>query len=428
MITLADAQRVAAEYARRESLRTGQPTLPRVSEFADGFAVWLAPTQQDPPPLGGGYTVIDRASGALSVWPPMPVDEVAAGYAQRLAQAPAPIRTVDPAATLARIGTRHPAPATSVFLTLSDGRVREASGAKGDLTLRHHPLVRQWLAGLPTGHAVRGSDRHAELIVLSDVLHAQDLARVTAGQPLIDLAGARRIFSAGGRHAEVLLVRDQGHPQHGSRIRPCDTCLAAWVHFGLLDPTVLEIFCLPTEPLGGDGPAPEPDAFPADVARVLLAGGWGAAQQLPDGTDFDGLTWAHIAVQDRCAVPGTRHTLEGFLAALDAVARFPLVIAGRRGPGASTWVRPFELVCGDVVDHHADTLGDLAAVLGVALFPIGQEEGGDSLLAVDERGWLFVLDQAGEWFYGADLVTGLTALVQGWQPLRVGDAGQLREA
>jgi hypothetical protein len=424
MITIADAQRVAAEFATRESIRTGQQMRPQVSEFADGFAVWLAPADHDQAQLGGAYTVIDRATGALSVWPPLPVDEIAASYAQRRSSAPTPPRTVDPAASLARIGARHPAPATSVFLTLSDGKVREASSAKGDLALRHHRLVDAWRGAMPTGHAMRGAERHAELIVLSDVLHAADAARADAGEPAIDLAGARAIFTAAGRLAEVRLIRDQGHPQHGARIRPCDTCLAAWVHFGLLDPIVLAMFCEPELPTSAAA-GPEPGAFPDDVAQALVAGGWGAQRLLPDGSPFAPDTWARYAVEDRCAVPGARHALTEFAAAFDAIARFPLVLVNRRGPGAGVWIRPFELVANEVVDHNADTLGDLGQVLGVRLFPIGQEEGGDGLLAVDERGWLFVLDQGGEWYYGPDLVTGLTALVQGWQPLRVGDDGTL---
>ncbi len=66
----------------------------------------------------------------------------------------------------------------------------------------------------------------------------------------------------------------------------------------------------------------------------------------------------------------------------------------------------------------ADTLADFGAVLGVRLFPLGTERG-DSIIAVDERGRIFALDQAGEWFLGLDIDAALTTLLLG----RVRDDG-----
>ena len=72
--------------------------------------------------------------------------------------------------------------------------------------------------------------------------------------------------------------------------------------------------------------------------------------------------------------------------------------------------------------HTADTLADFGAALGVRLFPIGSERQ-DSILAVDEQGRIFALDQAGEWFLGDDIDAALTTLLLGRSPARVRDDG-----
>ncbi|MEV0157060.1 SUKH-3 domain-containing protein [Micromonospora sp. NPDC050686] len=72
--------------------------------------------------------------------------------------------------------------------------------------------------------------------------------------------------------------------------------------------------------------------------------------------------------------------------------------------------------------HTAETLADFGRALGVRLFPVGRERH-DSILAVDEHGRIFALDQAGEWFVGADVDTALTNLLLGHAPARVRDDG-----
>lgn len=75
-----------------------------------------------------------------------------------------------------------------------------------------------------------------------------------------------------------------------------------------------------------------------------------------------------------------------------------------------------------MVARSADSLARLGAVLGARLFPIGTESG-DSILAVDELGRIFALDQAGDWFLGADIDTALTNLLLGREPARVRENG-----
>jgi hypothetical protein len=60
--------------------------------------------------------------------------------------------------------------------------------------------------------------------------------------------------------------------------------------------------------------------------------------------------------------------------------------------------------------------------LGAPLFPLGTERG-DSIIAVDEHGRIFALDQAGEWFLGPDIDAALTTLLLGRAPARVRDDG-----
>jgi hypothetical protein len=51
-------------------------------------------------------------------------------------------------------------------------------------------------------------------------------------------------------------------------------------------------------------------------------------------------------------------------------------------------------------------------------------EGGDAVVAIDERGRVFVLDQAGEWFVGPTFDEALVGLLTGDGPAeRVRDDG-----
>ena len=82
--------------------------------------------------------------------------------------------------------------------------------------------------------------------------------------------------------------------------------------------------------------------------------------------------------------------------------------------GEQVWISRFD-IRPHTIAHTADTLADFGAVLGVRLFPIGTEQQ-DSILAVDERGRVFALDQAGEWFLGDDIDAALTTLLLGLRP------------
>ncbi|WDZ88069.1 SUKH-3 domain-containing protein [Micromonospora cathayae] len=155
-------------------------------------------------------------------------------------------------------------------------------------------------------------------------------------------------------------------------------------------------------------PVPHPNRFPQEVAHSLAAAGW----QPHFGDDL----LAEVAIDETCAaVGGERHSR--IAAALGALTAFPSLASGRRGPGEQVWISRFQ-VDPLLVAHTAASLADFGAVPGVRLFPIGTERQ-DSILAVDEQGRVFALDQAGERFLGPDIDTALTTLLLGRAPARV---------
>jgi hypothetical protein len=404
MISRHEAEQIAAEWARRETRRLGYQCTPTVDEFDIGYVVRSKPTAYLPAvPGDGGTRVIDKETGEVSSWPTLPSTVVQELYREDRATRPATTHTVDPAAELREVAEGRAIPGAAAHVTV-DGRQYIARGARGAVQPRHHPLVRAYLDDLPPGHLVRGGDRHAELIVLSDVLHAQDRARADAGEPPLTQRAARDLL--GRAHLEVFRAREPDDPAGGAADRPCDSCLNALVRLGALPWSMLAH----TEEWRSDEqPVPDPGRFPAEVAFALVDGGW------EPGFGDEWLATDMIA--DVCAVPGRRHPHVAFPAAQQALAAFPGLASGRRGPGEQVWISRFQ-INPLAVAHSADTLAEFGELIGVRLFPIGTE-GGDSILAVDEAGRIFALDQAGDWFIGPDIDAALTTLLLGRAPTRV---------
>ncbi|MEV7229451.1 SUKH-3 domain-containing protein [Polymorphospora sp. NPDC051019] len=408
MISRPEAERIAAEWARRETLRLGYECTPMLSEFDVGYVVWSKlPPDVVSVPGSGATTVIDKETGEVSSWPALPPTVVQDMYRRGRAARLGGLRTVDPTLELRRNTGRAVTPGAAAHLTVQyDQHI--AHGAKGEVELRHHPLVRDYLDDLPPGHLVRGGERHAELIVVSDVLHEYDRRQAAAGQPPLTEETARELL--GSSYLELFRIREPGDPAGGPAERPCDSCVKALVYFGVLPWSHLA-FAQEWHP--APQPVPVPGRFPAEVAHALVEAGW------RPGTGDDVL--ADAAIARVAAVPGREFRHEAFPAAKVALTAFPGLVSGRRGPGEQVWVRRFEINPGSVA-HTADTLGDLARLIGCRLFPIGSE-GGDSILAVDERGRVFALDQGGEWFVGFDIDTALTNLLLGRAPARLHDDG-----
>jgi hypothetical protein len=412
VITLPEAEEIAAGWARRESERRGYDCTAMVAEFDLGFLVWTRPPSTVRPiPGGDARTVIDRETGLLSTWPSIPADVVARMYREHRPGLAGQRRTLDPEVELRRNARRRPSPTSAAHLTV-DGRLFIARGAKGDQAIDHHPLVARYLSSVDRGTLVRGAERHAELIALSDLLHEADRTRTAAGAPGVTLDEVRAWLRTA--RFESFFVRESGDPLAGRPSRPCESCLAALVHFALLPWSDLG-YAAEWRTLSDR--IPQPGRFPDEVAGVLAFGGWMA---LPDEAAE---LLADTAIDQVMRVPGRNGRHRPFPAARALLREFPTLSVPRRGPGVRRAVRPVTL---DpmLAAHTADLLAELAGVLGAGLFPIGVEAGGDAQLVVDEQGRIFALDQGGEWFVGASIDEALTSLLTGDGPAeRVRDDG-----
>ncbi|MFY1700544.1 SUKH-3 domain-containing protein [Micromonospora sp. WMMA1923] len=408
MIDRRQAEQLAEAWARRDSQRLGYECTPLVSEFDLGYVILTTvSTEASTVPGDLPTIVLDKESGKVSTWPRVPTHVVEDMYRRSRPAGPTPPTTVDPASQLLREVRRLPTPGGAAHLTL-DGHLHTAGGAKGDVALHHHPLVQAYLAELPTGHLVRGGDRHAELIVVSDVLHQYDHERTTNGQPPLTFDAVRALFEAA--RFETYRIREPHDPAGGPAERPCDSCVNFLVHFNLLPWSDLAF----TREWHPDPQSViHPERFSPAVGDALMDAGW------EDGPFNEALASGAIAETEEIVGQTHRHRISP--AAERTLTAFPAVTTRRRGPGRDVWISRFTTnpLRGA---HSADTLADFAAVLGARLFPIGSEQQ-HSILAVDEHGRIFALDQGGEWFLGQDIDSALNTLLLGHAPTRVRDDG-----
>jgi hypothetical protein len=393
MITRQDVEAIVAGWARTESERHGCEVAPMVAEFDLGFVVWTTE---------GVRTVIDRETGALSTWPGLPAESVAQMYRERRPELAAQRHVVDPMVEL----RRRSVPTSATHLTV-DGRLFIGRGAKGDQEIDHHPLVREFLATVEPGGLVRGAHRHGEIIALSDALYEADRVRAASGVEPIEIEDARAWLLTAT--CETFFVREAGDPLAGLRSRPCETCIRTLVNFALLPWSDLALIKeWSPEPAGE---VAQPGRFPAEVAGVLADGGW-----MPLPADV-AEALADAMIEETVEVIGRRFEHAPLPAARRLLADFPGVMCGRRGPGVQRAIRLLRLDP-TAAAHTADMLGELGPVIGGRLFPIGVEAEGDTILAVDEQGRIFALDQAGEWFLGESIDEAITSLLTGDGPAR----------
>ncbi|WP_422738415.1 SUKH-3 domain-containing protein [Micromonospora sp. WMMD729] len=408
MIDRQQAEQLASAWARRDSQRLGHECTPVVDEFDLGFVVTsIVSSGARAIPGDLPTTVIDKRTGTVTTWPRVPAAVVADLYRRSQPSGPTAPRTVDASSLLIREIHRGPTPNTVAHLTL-DGRIWTAQGTRGPATLNHHPLVRAYLDERPPGELVRGVECHAELIVVSDVLHEYDHRRAAEGIEPMGRAEAAALLDAA--RFEIFRIREPGDPAGGAAELPCDSCIAFLVRANVLPEAArayTETWLAPT------APDPDPGRFPPAVANALVAAGW--------RPHIGDQIMAAAGVRDVTAVPGRTHRHEVFPAAVEALTAFPSLVGARRGPGEQVWISRFD-IRPHLIAHTADTLADLGAVLGVRLFPIGTEQQ-DSILAVDERGRVFALDQAGDWFLGDSIDAALTTLLLGRAPARLRDDG-----
>jgi hypothetical protein len=414
MITRTEAERIAVGWARRQSIRRGYPCTPYVEELALGWAVSMVlPPDVRTEPGADVTTVIDRTTGRLSHWPPAPTADLDQRYTERRDAAVGAHQTADPIAELRREAYRRVSPSVAAHLTLG-GRLFRARGAKGDQELRHHPVVAGLLAAIGPAGTVRGADRHAELLVVSDVLYEADRTRAAAGIAPLTLDEARTLLGQG--RLETFHIREGGDRLGGEPATFCVTCAGV-----LLDLTVITDAdrAHPQVRRLTSGTDPQPGRFPAEVAWELAAGDWGSE---PEYRERRGAGLIERIEASR----GREHALSRFPAAEAALREFSDVAPGRNGPGAAQWVRWFHLGSGNLL-HLADPLHELGTVVGARMFPIGREGFDEAVLAIDEHGRVFSLDQGGEWFIAATLDQAIVALTTGLPAARIRDDGTWRE-
>ena len=399
MITRLDAALLAQSWADDNARSAGGEWIAMLEEFELGYVVWVKPP--DGEQLGVGSAprhVIDRATGEITTWGSVPAEIVADQYRHHRQAHPAAAPTVDPVATIRRQATRSMAPAIAMHLMLGhDRRLRIAYGAKGDQELNHHPLVREWLDAQPSGHLCRGAERHAEMIAISDVLHAYD---VTIGQTTT-LEQAQRLFR---NPIEFAPMRVRPGQRSQVTALPCYSCAAILVHLDLFRPQLLQRMghrmLLMTA-------LDRPD-FPAELRHLE-----------PPPNLYTEYVSARTGEVVRDPLP---QKVESAPAAVQEIAR-RYINAGHEGSCTgqvhrvdSLWIRPGMPIFQELADEFGRAMSLTTAAIGV-------ENGGEGVVVADEHGRVFMLDQAGEWFLGADIDEAMVTLFLGREQRRIRDDG-----
>lgn len=156
--------------------------------------------------------------------------------------------------------------------------------------------------------------------------------------------------------------------------------------------------------------------FPVAVDAALRTAGW-----RPGRWDIrQAEIWAD-RLRAHVSPAGHRHAV--FPAAVEAWAEFGLLHIAGSGPGLH--VAPTALhVDPEAGLHWARTLNDLGRALDTEVAPLGQENGGAALLAIDAQGRVYSLDHSGDWYLGPHFDAALAALVTGTGPTRLSCASE----
>jgi hypothetical protein len=112
------------------------------------------------------------------------------------------------------------------------GTTLTGTGSKADSPPELHPLIGDFLQGLPAGDRERHLGRCPEAVLLSRFVHLAEESRTgrkagrtfTVGDARKALKGARLT----ARH-----VREDGDPRHGDYAPPCRSCARLLEHFGV---------------------------------------------------------------------------------------------------------------------------------------------------------------------------------------------------
>jgi hypothetical protein len=146
-----------------------------------------------------------------------------------------------PAAAVATPLLRHHRdsllPAVAAALSLKNGQVHTLAGDKADLAPLLHPLVAEFLAGLPVEHRERFLGRCPEAVLLSQYLTTVDAARSKrAARKPLGINDARKALK--GARLTTVRIREEGDPAHGTHAPPCRSCVPLLDHLNVVSVAV----------------------------------------------------------------------------------------------------------------------------------------------------------------------------------------------
>lgn len=256
-----------------------------------------------------------------------------------------------------------------------------------------HPVVRDVLDSLGTAHRERHLGRCPEAALLSRWLTEAGVATLPEARHALAGAGIAT------RH-----VREDGDPRHGGHAPLCRSCIMLLARLGVSSAST-------ASGAAPGGPAAGSPWTTGTVDEALARAGWQPGRRHSAQAE----RWADQLSGHRSPL-GHPHTL--FPAAFEAWAECGALRLEPTGAGQEFAPSPV------VIDpmrglHWARTLGDLGEALGTALCPLGEEEGGTALLAIDREGRVYAVDHTGDWYLGPDVRSGLATLVTGTAPARL---------
>ncbi|MTE19390.1 SUKH-3 domain containing protein [Streptomyces sp. TRM43335] len=151
--------------------------------------------------------------------------------------------------------------------------------------------------------------------------------------------------------------------------------------------------------------------FPVPVDAALRAAGWHPGRHDIAQAEI----WADT-LRDHHSPAGHRHAI--FPAAVEAWAEFGGLHITSAEPGRHIAPTAFRI---DPLRgiHWPRTLSDLGRALDTRIAPLGEEDNGNALLAVDLQGRVYSIDHTGDWYLGPTVDAALTTLVTGTQPIRL---------
>ena len=123
-------------------------------------------------------------------------------------------------------------PAVAAALSLRGGGVLTLAGDKSEHAPGLHPLVVEFLDGLPVEHRERFTGRCPEAVLLSQHLTAVDAGRSKrAARKPLSLGDARK--SLKGARLTTVRIREEHDPAHGTHAPPCRSCAPLLDHLNV---------------------------------------------------------------------------------------------------------------------------------------------------------------------------------------------------